>query len=69
MSNNNTFLYILNGMNSYYWSILNYLVLSNGLSDTIIHNELIWFGLMSEWYINFPNNRASFKMRMYTVPS
>ena len=41
----------------------------NGSSDTGIPNDVIWFGLMSECYIKFPKNRASFRMIIYTVPS
>ena len=59
----------MNGTNSSSWSIPNYQVLSNGSSDTGIPNDLIWLGLMSEWSIDFPNIRASFKMRMYIVTS
>ena len=60
---------VLNGMKSSYWSIPNSGVLSDGSSDTVIPNDLIWFGLMREWSVYFPKNRAKFIINMYTVPS
>ena len=69
MLNNNVFPYVLNGMNIFSLSIPDSRFLSNGLSDTGKPNDLIWFGFMIEWSIDFPNNMASFKMRIYALPS
>ena len=69
MSNNAAVASILNGMNYSLWYLRNYWVLLNGLLDTGIQNDLIWFGLMSKCSINSPKNKATFKMSIYKVLS
>ena len=69
MSKNTVFPSILIVMNISSWYIPNYRVLSDRSLDNVILNDLIWFGLMGEWSINFPKNRASFRMGVYTVLS
>ena len=69
MSNNDVVPSVLIVMNISSWYIPNYLVLSERSLDTVIPNDLIGFVLMGEWSINFPKNRASFSIGMYTVLS